>query len=240
MGACPTAFDKMYRDELEDEGAEDDYYRACERANGEDVEAARLVLGDDVETTDDPEARRTAVHEAGHALTYLVEGIDFVYAEIDESGAGGHLSTVGLRDAGPKYPMPSPLARIAVEIGGAVAEQVVFANVDIWRACVDLHRAMVRARVSGTRVETATRHVLQMLTARKAALLALADALLSARRLTRVEAFRIVWGGEGDIVVPPPLFSPRSPLDELEQVRIVDAEIAERRARIEHLKGARA
>jgi hypothetical protein len=235
----PPAFETLYRNELEDDHVDDDYQRACERANREDVDAARLFLGDDVELTDDPSARRTATHEAGHALCYLVEGIDFVYAEINGSGASGHLSTVGLRDAGLVHPAPAALARIATEIGGAVAEQVALGSVDVYRARTDMHRAVARARASGTRVEMATAHVLQMLTARKAALLELADALLSARRLTRVEALRIVWG-DGDVIVPQPNFSPRSPVDELERVRSVDAEIAAKIARIERLKkGAR-
>jgi integrase len=74
----------------------------------------------------------TGVHEAGHALVALVEGVDFVSVDVARTGNRlGYLSFDGLTR---RMPWAGFTARVASDLGGAVAEEIVFGEIDDPRA----------------------------------------------------------------------------------------------------------
>jgi hypothetical protein len=174
------------------------------------------LVGFDEGTSDDISTWRTAAHESGHALAQLVEGVDFARVYILGEGKGGGISTEGLE---PRLPGSSFEARVASDVAGAVAEELVFGDVEASGVETDLRVALARCYVHDPlaatdedaegvgRVREQVARVREILRRRRPALEALARELLRAKRLSRLEAARIVRSA-GSRVHVRPRFSP--------------------------------
>ena len=195
---------------------------------------ARRLLGWHLEMVADGSIERTAVHEAGHAMLLLSGATTFHEVVVHDTGAGA----VQHHGARLDLAMPSLGSRVAVDLGGVLAEHVVYGNGDVFCAAQDLERAaaMLEGNEGTIMIVPSVR---MTIAANEASLRALADALVARRRLAYREVRDVVE--RAGMRAPEPFYSPVQPADEHRRLQRVDAELAERRARIERLKkGARA
>jgi hypothetical protein len=166
--------------------------------SNEQLNLCQLVLGHMGES-DDRSHWRTAVHEAGHAMVELLEGVDFARAVVRADGSG-EVETQGLQA---EYDECSLESRVATDLGGAVAEELVFNDVEPGGVETDLRVALARLRVTHPErvgeddegvayVRAQVARVRAMLRRRRPALLKLAEALLRKRTLERRECALIV------------------------------------------------
>jgi hypothetical protein len=204
---------------------------ACAR-----ISLCDLVLGHSGES-DDVSTWRTAVHEAGHAIVQLVDGVDFSDVVLYEGG-GGELRTVDIED---RYEAAPHVVRIAGDLGGAVAEETVFGDVEPGGVEEDLRIALARARITDPEAASTNEgclplvlgqvvRVRAMLRRRRRALLALAHVLLRAREVDRRTCARVVRDA-GACVRLRPRFSPIIGWDERCDCELVRGELRERDAR---------
>jgi hypothetical protein len=176
----------------------------------------------------DGSIKRTAVHESGHALVLLDHGTVFHEAVVRDGGG-----IVEYQGARRDMQVPSLGSRVAVDLGGVLAEHVVFGDCDVSSAAQDLARALARLEDDeGTLMIVP--HVRTTIASHEAALRALADALVARRRLSYRECVDVVRGA--GMQPREPIYSPVAYMPEHRRIQRVDAEIAERRARIERLK----
>ena len=190
---------------------------------------ARRLLGWHLEMVADGSIERTAVHEAGHALLLLSAATAFHEVVVHDTGAG----LVRYHGARLDLAMPSLGSRIAVDLGGALAEHVVYGDADVFCAATDLERAAARLEDDESAIMIVP-YVRTTIASHGAALRALADALVARRRLAYREVREVVRGA--GMQPREPTRSPVAPADEQRRLQRVDAEIAERRARVERLK----
>ena len=190
---------------------------------------------------DDVPHWRTAVHESGRALVLLVEGTNFERIRIYDAGPDVERAlgeVVSSQDV--EHPTPSFEARVASDVGGAVAEHMVFGCVEPLGVWTDLRVALARAHVTGVddsvavkaaeglgRVREQIMRVRHTLRRRRPALEALAAELLRTKDVTRRDAVRIVRQA-GTRVRVRPIRSSTVPWQELRDCNLVRAEIAER------------
>jgi hypothetical protein len=209
------------------------------------MHVCELVLGYGGES-DDRSSRRTAVHEAGHALCALVEGLDFTSVEIGADG-GGVFSKDGVVAS---LPGSSHETRMAVDVAGAIAEELSFGDVEPLGIETDLRMALARAYILDPNATDAdgkkyvldpdceelgwvrreVRRVRRMFSRRKRALDVLAETLLASGSLSRVECARIVRD-TGSRVGVRARFSPTVGDDELFDCECVAEEIMLARAK---------
>lgn len=186
------------------------------------MDLSELVLGGS-DPSDDESLGRVAVHEAGHAMVSLVDGVDFHHVEVFDDFKGGACDTRGLAWL---YTRVEFEANLASDVGGAIAEETVFDDVGWDGFETDFRVALARVHIVDNPgavrydderlapIQRAVARVRKMLRRRKPALTKLAEELLRARSLTRIECVRIV-NEAGSRVRVRPLFSPVIPLDEL-------------------------
>ncbi len=194
---------------------------------------ARRLLGWHLPMIVDGSTERTAGHEAGHALVLLDAATTFHEAVVYDDGTGGIVRYHGARL---DLATPSLGSRISVDLGGVLGEHVLFGNCDVSSAAQDLARALARLEddPGGIMIVPSVR---MTLAANDLALRALADALVARRRLSWRECREVVE--RNGMRVREPFYSPVSPIAEHRRLERVDAAIAERRIRIERLRGAR-
>jgi hypothetical protein len=220
MSAAPS-----FRSSL---GTPHDIARAEELSLVEGI--ARRLLGWHIPIVADGSIERTAVHEAGHALLLLDSSTVFYDARVHGDGTGG---IVGYHGARLDLAVPSAGNRVAVDLGGVLAEHIVFGSCDVSSAAQDLARALERLEPDpgGLMLVPSAR---MTIASHEPALRALADALVARRRLSYRECLDVVR--RAGMHPREAIFSPVSPLEEHTRLLRVDAEIAERRARIERLR----
>ncbi len=201
------------------------------------------LFGFNGEADDDEDDRpfwRTAVHESGHALVALVHGIDFERIVIcaGDSEAAACRGEVAFNDVA-TLPRPAFEMRIACDVGGAVAEELVFGQEEPFGVWTDLRVALARAHVTSIdghvdretagvrRVDEQVEHVRRMLRRRRRALERLAEGILRTKDVTRGHAVRVVREA-GTRVRVRPKFSPTLPRQELDRCDQARLGIAER------------
>lgn len=178
------------------------------------------------------ETERTAIHEAGHALVSLVEGVEFYCVGVTDAATG---ALVHRRPVPPGTIGPPLATRIALELGGAAAEEAVFGDVSPCGAWIDLAMALARAGVPRSGVATADHRGVRAVRAQaerlrglfvreRAALDALARELTAVRTLRRVECVAIVRG-LGIVVDDEHKYELRSPRAEDRRVMSARSEI---------------
>jgi hypothetical protein len=191
--------------------------------------------------TDDVPQWRTAVHESGHALVALVEGTDFERIVLNDGAAGSRGPRGELvPNRNVRYPKSSFEARIAVDVAGGVAEELVFDRVEPLGVWTDLRVALARSYITNVddriAVEAAeglawvraqVTRVRSMIRRRRRALEHLATELLRAGDLTRLDAVRVVRQAGTHVRVRPTRSSTVS-RSELRDCDLVRAELADR------------
>jgi hypothetical protein len=192
--------------------------------------------------TDDVPHWRTAVHESGHALVALVEGTDFERVLLNDGVAGSEGRNRGelVPNRNAIYPKPLFEARVAVDVAGAAAEELVFDRVEPLGVWTDLRVALARAHVTKVDdpvaveasaglawVREQVTRVRRMLRRRRRALEHLATELLRAGDLTRLDAVRLVRQAGTHVLVRPTRSSTVS-RSELRDCDLVRAELADR------------
>jgi len=181
------------------------------------------------ESDGDDERPRTCAHEAGHAFLHLLAGVRFGRVEVG-GAAGARLVS---RPAAAEIPavlcMPPIETRIATELGGAIAEEVIVGDVDPVGCWTDLRMALARATDPGQARAQADR-VRSMLNAHKHALSELASELGRTGVLTRAQCADVVRAA--GCPVDEPKFDPISPPDERARYEAARAEVrAQKEAR---------
>jgi hypothetical protein len=202
------------------------------RPTSEDVARSRQEEGRD-------ERPRTSWHEAGHALVALVApGVDFALVEM----IGGRGALVHSRDAISRETGDPPLeTRIAVELGGLVAEETAFGDVDPDGGWTDMAVALARAGITcpeaagahldGVRRVRAEVERLRCLFDReRAALDCLGQRLLLADTLTRSECVSALRG-VGFVVPERPEYEWSPPPGERQRVLEAGRQVVAMKAR---------
>jgi hypothetical protein len=153
-------------------------------------------------------SRRTAVHECGHVLAYVLDGVRFDTVEIHPNGQGWVHSPP---PRGPAY-VGAVESRIAIDVAAAAAEELVLGAVDPSGAWHDLLVAEARAAGDAARVREQVERVRRLLTEHRQALDALTTALVGAGRLSALECRDILR--RADVDVPEPRFDIHPPPEE--------------------------
>jgi hypothetical protein len=179
------------------------------------------------DTYDD--AARTSSHEAGHVFCYLLDRVRFVRAEVGDGSDGARGWTVSRPPRGERPAvtcMPPLETRIALEIAGAVGEEVALGDVDPIGVWTDLRVALARATDAAEARQQVAR-VRGMLRTRRDALLELATALKRAHSLTSAECASVVRAA--GVHVNGATFDPVSPAAERERCDAARADVVAQR-----------
>jgi hypothetical protein len=159
---------------------------------------------------DDPEQRRRrpAIHEAGHAMVYLVRGVRFANVRLS--------APAGLHHRDVDDPPTTRETRIAMNLGGAVAEALSLGACDPSSAWSDLRSALARAMEDVGVVRGIVVDVRELLVLWRTELILLTDALLEEQTLTCEQCVELVQVCELT-------FGPRGPDDEEERAQAARA-----------------
>lgn len=153
--------------------------------------------------------RRTSTHEAGHAFVHVLSAVRFAFAELLGDDHGRTFAPRGSS----QVQLASVEARIACDLGGPVAEEVVLAAADPNGAWHDLTIARARADLPFVREQAG--RVRQLLTEHRAALERLASSLSGAGHLTADECRDELR--KAGVEVPSPRFDVSPPPEEWER-----------------------
>jgi hypothetical protein len=177
----------------------------------------------------DEETLRTCAHEAGHALVHLLDGVRFGRVEVGGPTRGRLVSRPAAAEIPAVLCMPPIETRIATELAGAVAEEVIVGDVDPVGCWTDLRMALARAPDPGQARAQADR-VRGMLNAHRHALSELANELGRTGVLTRAQCAAVVRAA--GCPVDEPKFDPISPPDERARYEAARADVwAQKEAR---------
>jgi hypothetical protein len=177
------------------------------------------------------ERPRTSWHEAGHALVALVApGVDFALVEMIR----GRGALVHSRDAISRETGEPPLeTRIAVELGGLVAEETAFGDVDPDGGWTDMVVALARAGITlpeaagahlgGVRlVRDEVERLRRLFDRQRSALDCLGERLLLVDTLTRSECVHALRG-VGFVAPEQPKYEWSPPSESEERLRVLEA-----------------
>jgi ATP-dependent Zn protease len=166
---------------------------------------------------------RAAYHEAGHALQACLEKIEWSRVLVRPDGSGAF--TPGRPGPSSRAMWPRLQQRVAIDVGGVVAEAVRFDDVDAAGCMTDLFMALARggtdeasrADEAGVQlVRAEVKRVRGLFLLHRDALDALAQALLAARTMTRDECVEVLRRSAPD--VGPPEYAWECPDDERTRV----------------------